>query len=483
MILDARDEKVKINHSVQIAVVGAGPAGLMLASELSATAPVLVIESGGFEVDEELQELLDGECVGIAYPLSETRLRGFGGSTSLWAGYCAVFDPHDFSERYWIPGSGWPFQVDEIKPYYHKVSEYLNLGELNFDAVDIANRACTDLPFNNESVIPTVWRFGTPTLRISEHSRQQYETSENVTTLIHANVVDIRLDSEHGTVEELVIRTLDGREGTVSAEIFVLACGGIETVRLLLNANTQISRGLGNSSDMVGRCFMEHPHLQIPSLMPDKTEFFDDWLVRGHYEDGLQYLMCVGLSEEIQKQENILNARAHVFRTPEMSEHETPKVGIFLEQAPNPSSRLTLSDQRDSLGMKRIRLDWQLTDLDWKTYEKTAEIVTREFVRIRAVRSGSSSPGIVRDNSKLLYSNHHLGTTRMSTNSTDGVVDQNCLIHDYDNMYVIGGSVFPTVSWANPTFTLLALTLRLAEHLRKKLGIGIDPARVKRKTR
>ena len=77
--------------------------------------------------------------------------------------------------------------------------------------------------------------------------------------------------------------------------------------------------------------------------------------------------MCLGLSAVVQEQERILNARAHVYRTPEMSEDETPRVGLFLEQAPNPDSRVTLSEQRDALGMRRIRLDWRLSELDWKT--------------------------------------------------------------------------------------------------------------------
>jgi choline dehydrogenase-like flavoprotein len=478
MILDSRNQSVALDRSVQVAVVGAGPAGLALASALAPVAPVLVIESGGFGVEDRLQGLQAGECVGMDYPLIETRARAFGGSSGLWAGYCALFDPHDFAARHWVPGSGWPFGMDEIQPYYRKTAELLNLDEPDFDAHDIAARAGIDLPIDNASVVPTAWRFGTPTLRISEHQRRHFELSRDVTTLIHANVVDIRLNPERDAVTELVVRTLDGREGHIRADIFVLACGGIETARILLNADSQLAHGLGNSSDMVGRHFMEHPHLPVPGLAPADTDRFKHWLERGTCPNGRQFLLCLGLSPEVQAQAQILNARAHVYRTPQMREDETPRVGLFLEQAPNRDSRLTLSERKDALGLRRIRLDWRLTELDWKTYEQTAHIVAREFQRTGAGRLRVSTEPLVRDESRVLYSNHHLGTTRMSDNPDDGVVDRNCLTHDCSNLYIVGGSVFPTVSWANPTFTVIALTLRLADHLRHKLSPEARSARV-----
>ncbi|WP_305907528.1 GMC family oxidoreductase [Methylomarinum sp. Ch1-1] len=469
MILDSRDEKVNLNRSVQIAIVGAGPAGLTLANELADLGPVLVIESGGFEVDADLQALQIGECVGIDYPLTETRTRQFGGSSALWAGYCAVFDSHDFTHREWVPGSGWPFGVEAIKPYYEKTAKLLNIDDLNFDPRDIARRAEIQLPFDNEIVIPTVWRFGTPTVRISEHHRDHFDTSKNVITLTHANVVDIRLDAEHSMASTLKIRTLSGREGHISADIFVLACGGIETARILLNSDTQVCHGLGNANDWVGRNFMEHPHLSISALTVERVGLFKNWLERGYFDEEKQFLLCVGLSERIQKEAQILNARAHIYRTPSMSDDETPKVGMFLEQAPNPNSRLTLSDRTDSLGMRRVRLDWRLTELDWKSYEKTANYLSREFERINVGKVRDTIHLIDRDDSLLLHSNHHLGTTRMSRNKADGVVDSNSRMHDYSNIYIAGGSVFPSASWANPTFTLIALTLRLADHIRTKL--------------
>ena len=132
MILDARFGSVAIDRSAQLVIVGAGPVGLTLARELAGIAEILVIEAGGFENDPKEQALLEGECAGLPYPLTETRARQFGGSSALWAGYCAQFDEHDFSARGWVPGSGWPFGIEEIQPHYERVAELLNLGEVGF---------------------------------------------------------------------------------------------------------------------------------------------------------------------------------------------------------------------------------------------------------------------------------------------------------------------------------------------------------------
>ncbi len=466
MILDLRLDSLRMNWASQVVIVGAGPVGLILARELANVAQVLVIEAGGVASDSEQEALLTGECTAMPYPLTKTRARQFGGSSDLWAGYCAQFDSHDFAAREWVPRSGWPFSVKSIEPYYDRVAKLLNLGEPDFDALNLAHSSGTVMPFDGEAWVPTAWRFGTPTQRFGDSLREEFAISNDITTLINASVADIRVDKDQSRVTELLIRTLNGREGRVSADLFILACGGIETPRLLLNADTQVPRGLGNSSGMVGCCFMEHPHRCIEPLLVERRDWFENWTRRIAGDAGKQFTFCLGLSRQAQESARVLNARAHVYRTPLMRDDDIPRVGLFLEQAPNPESRVRLSQSRDSLGMRRVRLDWQLSELDWTTYQQTASLIAREFVRIGAGRLTAPIPETVRDENQVLYSNHHLGTTRMSETREAGVVNTNCRVHDLSNLYVIGGSIFPTVSWANPTFTLMALTFRLADHLR-----------------
>jgi choline dehydrogenase-like flavoprotein len=468
VILDARDDGVYLNRRVQLAIVGAGPVGITLARELSDCAEVLVIESGGLRAEPEYEELNTGECGALPYPLTETRTRQFGGSTALWAGYCAPFDAHDFTPRPWVPASGWPFGIEELRPYYPKSAALLNIGDATFSARRLARLAGIDLPFAAGHVVPSVWQFGSPILRLNQRAAGRPPGASNgISTLGHATVVDIRLDASHSAVTELVVRTMNGREGRIGADVVVVAGGGIETARLLLNADSQVPGGIGNAHGLVGRYFMEHPHLPIATvdLEPDALQGF---LERQESPGGQTFLFNVGLTAQVQEAAGLLNARAHVYRTPSMRPDESPRIGLFMEQAPNPRSRVTLTTRSDALGMRSVRMNWELTELEWHTYRESGVVFREAFAQAGVGRV--TTLGTCHDTSLILYSNHHLGTTRMARTPADGVVDANGRVHDIANLYLMGGGVYPTVSWANPTLTLMALTYRLADHLRQTLA-------------
>lgn len=136
------------------------------------------------------------------------------------------------------------------------------------------------------------------------------------------------------------------------------------------------------------------------------------------------------------------------------------------EQAPNPDSRLTLSSERDALGMPRLKIDWRITDLDLASLEKSYGLLAREL-QLRGAGKLDFDRKTLADKAKRhgIVGGHHIGTTRMSVAPQDGVVDPDCRVHGVGNLYVASASVFPTSGQANPTLTLLALTFRLAEHL------------------
>jgi hypothetical protein len=144
------------------------------------------------------------------------------------------------------------------------------------------------------------------------------------------------------------------------------------------------------------------------------------------------------------------------------------------EQSPNPDSRITLSDDLDALGMRRARLDWRTLPLDRKAIRLMAALAAGEFQRLGLGRV-TKAPWL--DNEQwpadLVGGPHHMGTTRMSDDDSSGVVDRNCRIHGLHGLYVAGSSVFPTGGHANPTLTIIALALRLGEHIRQSLGGGI----------
>jgi choline dehydrogenase-like flavoprotein len=152
---------------------------------------------------------------------------------------------------------------------------------------------------------------------------------------------------------------------------------------------------------------------------------------------------------------------------------------VRAEQAPNPDSRVQLSNEVDALGMLKVNLDWRLSSQDKETVAGVCKQLDVEFQRLGKGRIKPSQwladpapewPVDPTVSKHPIGGYHHMGTTRMSDSPSQGVVDANCRIHDYANLYIAGSSVFPTGGWANPTLTILALTNRLAEHLNEKLA-------------
>ena len=141
-----------------------------------------------------------------------------------------------------------------------------------------------------------------------------------------------------------------------------------------------------------------------------------------------------------------------------------------IEQAPNPNSRVTLLDERDALGVPRVNLHWELTKLDKDSIRTLHRVIGEEV--------GRAGLGRVRllpfltDNDNEGWSEsvnggwHHMGTTRMHEDPAQGVVDPNCRVHGLANLYVAGSACFPTAGAPNPTLTVIALSLRLSDHLR-----------------
>ncbi|MEO6517768.1 MAG: GMC oxidoreductase [Pseudoxanthomonas sp.] len=147
-------------------------------------------------------------------------------------------------------------------------------------------------------------------------------------------------------------------------------------------------------------------------------------------------------------------------------------IGYF-EQAPHPDSRITLGQDTDVLGQRKVCVDWRLQPIDHHTYRTAALLFGSELARVSEGRF-DPEPWIANEHSEpLVYgTSHHLGTTRMADDPQQGVVDRQCRVHGVDNLYVAGSSVFPTGGWAFPTFTIVALSLRLAEHLRSRLDVA-----------
>ncbi len=543
MILDARTIAPGTSLEADICIVGAGTAGVALARELiGAPVRVCLIESGGVEPDPRTQSLYAGENLGYPYyPLDTARARHLGGSSSLWhvpIGKARVgarmrpLDPIDFEARDWVPYSGWPFEKRHLDPYYARAQAVCRIEPPTFAVQDWADtRSRSRLSFTSGEVETIIYKFCCRDLFAREYP-EEVGRADNITTCLHANVLDIESNAAADLVSRLSVGTLEGNRFFVKANIFVLAAGGIETPRLMLLSNKKQPAGLGNQNDLVGRFFMEHLHfwsgiLVAPERSPlHRTTLYEDV----HTVNGVAVIGKLALSDRVLRREKLLNQnvqlvlrqqpdpfkypmeyatgskpavaalkalvgmedlslwREHlrqsssgwedvssaVVRKIRRSTAGIPTSRVFVlanmtEQIPNPESRVTLGQELDCFGQKRVQLNWKITKQDIRSVARTQGIMGKAF---ECAGAGRLYRELLDDVPPTTTHGgyHHMGTTRMHADSKKGVVDADCRVHGVHNLYIAGASVFPTGGYANPVLTTLALTIRLADHLKCTLA-------------
>jgi choline dehydrogenase-like flavoprotein len=338
-----------------------------------------------------------------------------------------------------------------------------------------------------------------------------------VTVYLHANVLHLDTDDAGREVRSLAIATLAGNRFTIRSKKFVLATGGIENARLLL------ASGLGNDHDLVGRFFMVHLEYDSSTIaVADPYTNFDfctsemlDSSGRFYGPFGMNFVSFVNIDPATMRRLGLPNCKyrwtydyqaakqtidavrklAHgtwdgdllgnigtvlrdlggagdfvLRKTLGRSAFPVRSLNVHMtgEPMPDPDSRILLGDERDALGMRRVVVDWQLTAEDKRQALALqrllgAEVGRTGFGRLRITLADDDTTWP----DDIIGDQHHMGTTRMHADPAHGVVDANCRVHGMSNLYVAGSSVFPTAGAANPTLTIVALALRLANHLKQ----------------
>lgn len=322
MFIDTRQVESGSVVETTVCIIGGGVAGITLAMELDKQGiDVVLLESGGFNPDNDTRDLYRGEDVGEwRYNFADgSRSRFLGGSSNCWGGWCRPLDPWDFEKRDWIDHSGWPFGLDELMPYYERTHELLKLGPLNFDPEfwekSINRSDVRRIPLVTGKIRDTISQFSPPA-RFGKLYREQLKRSQRVRVYLYANALHIDTDRPARTVSRVQVATLTGRKIEVSAKQFILATGGIENARMLLASNKVQPSGLGNGNDLVGRFFMDHPRLFVGNI-----KFTKEWSrnklsdVKYHYMNAAvaAHGTCIAhqfaLTPETMREEGILNSR------------------------------------------------------------------------------------------------------------------------------------------------------------------------------
>jgi choline dehydrogenase-like flavoprotein len=499
-------------------IIGSGAIGLYAASELAKRGKrVLVVESGGAHLGGFTQESYSS--IGMPHDgISVARSRSLGGTTNLWGGQLVEFQPADFNGREWLPNSTWPVKYDEISPFYRKAYENLGLQRETHDDDAVWKSVSEDRPRIGDEfeVFLTRW-LKIPSFAIMYS--KQFETSKKFSVLTGYTVIGFEGTGERITGVRIV--DLAGNRHTITGDTFILAAGTIENSRLLLHAVADESWPCPwRQNHNIGKYFLDHLGCKAAIVKPNDTrKFFDTFCTI--WRSGHKYQPKFRLRNDILARDPILNIQELFGFESSVSENlvylkQFVKAAVYSRKIENVgdvfknvaacskylvplmwryvrdhrvfvpgASKISLLIQAEQAPVAEscVRLDRSVTDayglpraiLDWRLGgDEQASIA--EFTRradVALLRAGlakleidpklkGADPSFM---ATVKDTYHQAGGTVMGTSERDGVVDSNLKVFGTENLYVGGASTFRTVSNANTTFTALAFTTRLVEHL------------------
>lgn len=509
-------------------IIGAGMSGQIIASNI-ANKKIIIIESGDIGYNKEIQELNSLDQTGFKLRDNHVnRIRQLGGSANLWANQLMLFEQNEISKRDWLTNNlDWPLDYGELKLNYNEVinSVFNNFfNKLNyFNSEDekkfhffLENEFLKESNFSlkNHFWPPNVEKFN-----YKSNFTKQLINKKNINFLSNFTATEFEIDQNKQIVNEVTIQSKN-KKCKVKANFFVLSSGAIENARILLN-NEYKYKILQNKN--TGRYFMDHlrvnlgtlksaKQLPLSILFGIKNSYFDikkSVKISNNHQQEKKILSCHAyidplydetdnllfekLLKEIKKTIKLkgipkikykdinikkIIEQIYIKIPPQISNSKLNNfIRILLtkndkylsfnemtinyqgEQMPNFNSKVYLSSKKDIFDQKTSILDWQLSNVDYETQNEFIRILKKLFNNHSFISFTESM------DKKITDASHHSGTTRMSINRSDGVVDKNCKFHDIKNLYISGNSVFRTIASGNPALTNMALSNRLGKFL------------------
>jgi choline dehydrogenase-like flavoprotein len=515
-----------------VCIVGAGPAGALVADQLAGEYEVVVLDAGPrFDDAERLdrQERAirpyynrldiwemggprdDHEASGEwSYPLNHARVKGIGGSTLHWQGMVMRLHEDDFNSGSTRGvGPDWPIDYEDLRPYYAAAERELGVSGASDNPYGPPRQESYPLPAFPPSYSDSLFAEACESLGIDMHSVPNARNSEpyqdrsqcvgygtcqpvcpsgaKYDATVHidraekqgATIIDRApvqlLEHGPGEIDAAVYATPDGEEYRQEATAFVVACGGVETPRLLLlSASDTYPDGLANTSGAVGRYFMDHLFAGTGGVVDQQTRQNHV----GFYTSSSQQFY-----DEADEEFAPLKLEFFNYDGPSPVEMALSGedwgddlldrlqdgygnhlgIGGLVEQRPQTESYVGLGEETDDHGNPVPDVHWTVDDRALRTIERANEIQREILSELDAEITWQVGP----DGTGPAY--HHMGTTRMGSDPTESVVDADCRTHDLDNCWIASSSVFPTGGAVNPTLTIAALALRIGDQIDRVL--------------
>ena len=500
-----------------ICIVGAGAAGLAMAKRLIGTSRRVLVLASGLADDKgrpeaQRQSIYKGTVGDFLQKvdpvfLHRSRLHMYGGTTNHFGFWSRPLDEIDLRPRPGYRRASWPISSDELAGYYANAHHFGRFGPFNYDDMPFWERVLYARCFPTQAQDELTGAIMHAQYEEDLHDFQvqfgdELSASSNVTILFNANLLNINtVDGTH--VSDLECACIEsgkaGRHFRVAASTYTLAMGGVETVRML-----KLAGNLGdNSKRHLGRGFMMHPlitsaataHFSQP-VATDICNFFRDQQVRlqppAFSHEPYTHVSAPLVNPEDVFNYCVFNAWGVLVPTPSVLDakqignfrlilrfntaRDAADININWEQIPNENSTITLSltEVDPVFGQPVAHVDWQMLDEDKHTAVealKICESYLRErgavdFNMLTDLSGGADQWVFAPKEGALATGDHHMGALRMAEQPDNGIVNINSRLHAVDNLYIAGCAVFPTGGFANPTLTIVALALRLADHLK-----------------
>tara|TARA_X000000950_G_C13920898_1_gene663332 strand:+ start:12704 stop:14251 length:1548 start_codon:yes stop_codon:yes gene_type:complete len=496
------------NTDYDFVVIGSGPAGLVLSIELAKNkdSKILLIEGGLISRNDFNQNnLYSGDDIGRYARnnpkdhLTYDRLRMIGGSSNIWGGQTRKLDKIDFLKRDWINQSGWPIEYNELDTFYERSKYYLDIGNFS-NNIDLPQDELFNLfdkiTFQHSNTPMLFKRFSKTILKL-----------KNLDFVFNANL--FKLNYENEVVTSIQIISDNKNLKTIKSKKIIFAMGGIENARQLL---LQLPQNLVKNLP-IGNYFQGHFSSLIGDMKMNRNKikkFTDNYyeLIKNNssnYKKTTAHSYMLKIDDIDQRKNETLNfsfmflysqAMIALRRLPlalrnysyfknrfrsdtryvinevskiikyYSSNNLKHKIYFVMEQEPNFNSYVKLSESLDFFGLRKSQINWQSTEVDYNSFKNSLFLIQQKF----GIKNEEMFPKNLFEfwkNAPLDTQSHHIGTTRMGNNSIYSVTDKNLKIHDINNLYVAGSSVFPTGGVSNPTLTIVALSIRLADHLKR----------------
>ena len=527
MIRDLRDSgEPPLTAKCGVCVIGGGIAGLIAASRLSESGSrVIVLESGGRKPLDRFDALNAVEQAGETYRNDILgRVRALGGTSNTWGGRVMPLAPHDMAPRDYLGLSGWPVERAELDRFVPDIERLFRLDHSGYEELSPSPPHRYDPWCGGRQHMTPRWSKW-PTFRrrnVAYLLRDMIASERNPEIWLNATVCDLVVDAAGGRLAGVEARSMNGRRLTVFADCFLLAAGTLDTTKLLLQLDELTGGRAFSGCEALGRYFTDHLKIEAGRIKPvdrERTNLAFGYHIGGSTRRGLHLettaaaqredgaasgyitvrpefsrlsihhyvrqlgksIQARGLLELAPMRDMAKDLRslapALYWRVRHKQMYFGPAVDLFIdariEQAPNLSSRLTLSRQRDELGAPMLQMEWRKSALDQRTL-RSILMRARRFWRstgldVASPVEWSADPDREDLIEGTIDTRHPAGTARMGVDPRASVVNPQLACHAVPNVFVASAAVFPSSGSANPTLTIMQIACRAAESVKAAL--------------